>query len=232
MARRDEIIRWGVSCATVLVCYAAAATAILAWEPTYEIPSAPLTVAMVDLAPLPPEPTPPPPAPPPPPEPEVIPEPPPEVKVEVPLPPVKKPPPPKVKREQPPPETPPPPAPPVETAALPTPAPAPQIAARHDPSPNIMAMYGARISAHVQHKLHYPAAALRRNERGTAYVLVTLDKSGKVLSYKLETATNRRLLDDEALAVIARASPMPAFPPELERDDDLTLRIPVVFNLR
>ena len=232
MSQRSEIVRWTVSCVTVLVCYGAAATAILAWEPHYETPSAPPAIAMIDLAPLPPEPTPPPPAPPPPPEPEVVPEPPPEVKVEVPLPPVKKPPPPKVKREEPPPpETPPTPAPPVESAAVPAPAPAPRIAARPDPSPNIMAMYGARVSAHVQKNLRYPLASLRRDERGTAYVVLTLNKDGQVLSYKLENGTNRRLLDEEALSVVRRANPMPAFPAEIDRSE-MELRIPIVFNLR
>jgi protein TonB len=233
MTKRREIVRWTVSCAAVLVCYAAAATAILAWEPYYETPSAPETIAMIDLAPLPPEPTPPPPAPPPPPpEPEIIPEPPPEVKVEVPLPPVKKPPPPKVKRKEPPPEpieTPP--APPVETAAVPAPAPAPRIATRPDPSPNIMAMYGARVSAHVQKNLRYPLASLRRNERGTAYVVLTLNKDGRILSYRLETGTHRRLLDEEAIAVVVRSNPMPPFPPEIDRSE-MELRLPVVFNLR
>jgi len=231
MANRSEIARWTVSCVTVLVCYGAAATAILAWEPHYEIPSAPETIAMIDLAPLPPEPTPPPPAPPPPPEPEIIPEPPPDVKVEVPLPPVKKPPPPKVKREEPPPETPPTPAQPVETAAVPTPAPAPRVAARVDPSPNVLAIYSARISAHVQKNLRYPLASLRRDERGTAIVIVTVNKDGRVLSSKLENPTGRRLLDEEAIAVIVRANPMPVIPPEIERGE-LELRIPVVFNIR
>ena len=233
MAQRNELARWTVSCATVLVCYGAAATAILAWEPRYEIPSAPEAIAMIDLAPLPPEPTPPPPAPPPPPsEPEIVPEPPPEVKVEVPLPPVKKPPPPKVKREEPPPPEPAvTPSPPVETAAVPAPAPAPRMSARVDPSPNIMALYGARVSAHVQKNLRYPLASLRRDERGTAYVVLTLNKDGRVSSYKLETGTKRRLLDEEALAVVMRSNPMPAFPPEIERGE-MELRLPVVFNLR
>jgi protein TonB len=153
------------------------------------------------------------------------------VKVEVPLPPVKKPPPPKVKREEPPPETPPVPAPPVETAAVPASAPAPRMAARSDPSPNVMAMYGARVSAHVQRNLRYPLSSLRRDERGTAYVVLTLDKSGKVLSYKLENGTNRRMLDEEAIAVVIRSDPMPAFPPEIEREE-MELRLPVVFNIR
>jgi len=231
MAQRSELARWAVSCATVLACYGAAATAILAWEPHYEVPSAPETIAMIDLAPLPPEPTPPPPAPPPPPEPEIIPEPPPDVKVEVPLPPVKKPPPPKVKREEPPPEPVVTPAAPVETVAAPVPAPAPRIAARPDPLPNIMAVYGAHVSAHVQKNLRYPLASLRRDERGTAYVVLTLNKDGRVLSYKLETGTGRRLLDEEALAVVMRSNPMPAFPPEIDRGE-MELRLPVVFSLR
>lgn len=212
MAERGDILRWSLSCATVLLCYGAAATAILAWEPHHETPSAPSAIAMIDLAPLPPEPTP-------------------EVKVEVPLPPVKKPPPPKIKREEPPPEIPPALSPPVETAAVPAPAPAPRIAARPDPSPNIMALYGARVSAHVQKNLRYPLASLRRDERGTAYVVLTLNRSGKVLSYTLETGTKRRLLDDEALAVVARSSPMPAFPDEIDHSE-MELRLPVVFSLR
>lgn len=231
MAERSEIARWIVSCAAVLVCYGAAAGAILAWEPHYETSSAPETIAMIDLAPLPPEPTPPPPAPPPPPEPEVIPEPPPDVKVEVPLPPVKKPPPPKVKREEPPPETPPTPTPPVETAAMPAPAPTPRVAARVDPSPNIMALYGARVSQHVQKNLRYPLASIRRDERGTAYVVLTLNKDGRILSYKLENGTDRRLLDEEAIAVVVRSNPMPPFPPEIDRAE-MELRLPIVFNLR
>ncbi|MCD6075208.1 MAG: energy transducer TonB [Rhodospirillales bacterium] len=231
MTQRSDIIRWSVSCATVLACYGAAATAILAWEPHYETPSAPLAIAMIDLAPLPPEPTPPPPAPPPPPEPEVIPEPPPDVKVEVPLPPVKKPPPPKVKREEPPPEPVVTPSPPIETAAVPAPTPAPRIAARPDPSPNIMALYSAQISAHVKKNLRYPLASLRRDERGTAHVILTLNREGRVLSYKLESGTNRRLLDEEAIAVVVRSNPMPPFPPEIDRNE-MELRLPVVFTLR
>ena len=231
MASRSEIVRWTVSCVTVLACYGAAATAILAWEPHYEIPSAPETIAMIDLAPLPPEPTPPPPAPPPPPEPEVIPEPPPEVKVEVPLPPVKKPPPPKVKREEPPPETAPETAQPVETPAVLTPAPQPRMAARVDPSPNILASYVGRVSAHLVKNLQYPRGVLRRNERATAYVLVTINRSGKILSYTLQTATNRRPLDEEALAVVLRSDPLPAVPPEIDIDG-IPLRLPIDFYVR
>lgn len=224
MSRRHDIIRWSASCAIVLTCYAAAATAIFAWEPHYEAPAAPLTVALIDLAPLPPEPTPP--APPPPPEPEVIPEAPPEVKVDVPLPPVKKPPPPKIKREDPPPA---PIAAPVETAAVPLLV--PRIAVRNDPSPSALAQYAARLSAHVQGNLRYPKAAQTRSEQGTAYVVLRLDRSGKVLSSKLDGSSNRRLLDEEAVAVILRADPMPPFPAEIEQSE-LELRLPVNFKLR
>ena len=227
MAQRGDILRWGVSCAMVLVCYGAAATAILAWEPRYEPPAAPLTVALIDLAPL-PDPVPPPPAPQLPPEPEVIAKPPPEVKVEVPLPPVRKPPPPKIKRDEPPPmQTPA----PVETAAAPPPMPAPRMAARVDPSPNVQSLYFARIVAHVKKNLRYPRAAQTRSEQGTALVTLTIDRSGKVLAYKLNRSSSRRLLDEEAVAVIARSDPMPPIPSELG-EDKMEFELPVEFNLR
>jgi protein TonB len=94
-----------------------------------------------------------------------------------------------------------------------------------------MALYGARVSAHVQKNPRYPLASLRRDERGTAYVVLTLSKDGKVLAYKLDDGTNRRLLDEEAIAVVARSSPMPPFPPEIGRSE-MELRLPIVFSLR
>ena len=59
----------------------------------------------------------------------------------------------------------------------------------------------------------------------------TLHRSGKVLSYALEAGAEFRLLDDEALAVVARSSPMPAFPDEIDQSE-MELRLPVVFSLR
>lgn len=230
MTERTEIVRWAASGAAVLVCYSAAATAIFAWQPRFEPPTAPMTVSLMELTPLP---TPPQPVvrpPEPEPEPEKQPEPPPEVKVEVPLPPVRKPPP-KVK----PVDTPPPPAPApvaIRTAEIPpAPNPVPRVAARANPSPNALALYMARLVAHVQGNLRYPRAAQTRSEQGIAYVLIDVDRSGKVLSHKLDKASNRHLLDDEAIAVIARSDPLPPFPSDID-EDRLELRLPVQFKLK
>lgn len=235
MIMRGEIVRWSASCAVVLVCYTAAATAIFSWQPTYETPTAPMTVSLMELAPL-PTPLPPvvrPPEPKPEPIPEKLPEPPPEVKVEVPLPPVRKPPPPPPKVK--PVETPPPPMPaPVATQVAdipPAPSPAPPVAARVHPSPNALALYMARLVAHVQGNLRYPRAAQTRSEQGIAYVLIDVDRSGRVLSHRLDHGSNRRLLDDEAIAVIARSNPLPRFPSDID-ESHLELRLPVQFKLK
>ena len=159
-----------------------------------------------------------------------MPEPPPEVKAEVPLPPIRKPPPPKVK----PVETPPPVPESIATQVAdipPAPNHAPHIAARANPSPNALALYVARLVAHLQGNLRYQRASQTRREQGIAYVLIDVDRSGRGLSHKLDHGSNRRLLDDEAVAVIARANPLPPFPPDIDKSH-LELRLPIQFKLK
>jgi protein TonB len=45
-----------------------------------------------------------------------------------------------------------------------------------------------------------------------------MDRSGKVLSYSLVRSSGFDALDKEALAMIERAQPLPALPPEIPGD--------------
>lgn len=77
----------------------------------------------------------------------------------------------------------------------------------------------------------YPSAASFRRQQGVPYIRFVLDRQGKVLSVRLERSSGFRSLDDEALALPKRASPLPK-PPKDVRGDTIELVVPVEFFLR
>jgi protein TonB len=74
----------------------------------------------------------------------------------------------------------------------------------------------------------YPRESSFRREQGVPYVRIVLDREGKVLSVRLERSSGFRPLDDEALAMPKRASPLPK-PPDEVTGDRLELVVPVEF---
>ena len=66
--------------------------------------------------------------------------------------------------------------------------------------------YKSLISAHIN-RFKRPAS-----NSGTAVVSFVVDRSGRVLSRRLARSSGNSAADAEAMATIARAAPMPAFP--------------------
>ena len=71
---------------------------------------------------------------------------------------------------------------------------------------NAMANYATTLSAHLQ-RFKRPAKG-----RGTAVVSFTVNRSGKVMASRIVRSSGSSAVDDEAMAMIARAQPMPPFP--------------------
>jgi protein TonB len=80
----------------------------------------------------------------------------------------------------------------------------------------------------LQRAKHYPDVARAREEQGTATVRFTIDRSGHVLSASLVRGSGSQSLDEEAVALVRRADPLPPVPAELA-GSTLTLTVPVVF---
>ncbi len=59
----------------------------------------------------------------------------------------------------------------------------------------------------------------------------TIDRGGHVLSVNLVRGSGSQSLDEEAVALVHRADPLPAVPAELA-GNTLTLTLPVTFSLR
>ncbi len=91
--------------------------------------------------------------------------------------------------------------------------------------------YLAKVMAWLQDHKRYPKSAERRRQQGVAQVAFTLLPDGQVSGIRLVAGSGYDLLDQEALALLTRAAPLPAFPPGLA-PQPMALTLPVAFTLR
>lgn len=211
--------RWSGCFAAVIGLHIAAALLFVAWKNLVPPPEPPPPAILIDMAPLPaPKPLPPPPAPKvKPPEPKPVQKPvrkPVLLKEELPVAPSD------AELEAAPKPV------PVQAApaATTTPAPAPAVSAA------AKASYEALLLAHLEKHKRYPPEARMRRHQGVAYIQFTIDRQGKVLNYKLYRSANSRHLDDEVLALIVRAQPLPPIPAD-RPENTLDFVVPVQFTL-
>ena len=98
--------------------------------------------------------------------------------------------------------------------------------------PNISPQqWQSRIIAHLNRARRYPDGARNRREEGVPHLQFTIDKAGQVLSARIVRSSGFLALDEAALEMVHRASPLPA-PPAGIGGPAVTLTVPVNFNLR
>ncbi|HSV23265.1 MAG TPA: energy transducer TonB [Xanthobacteraceae bacterium] len=228
---RHDAMRWGICFALAIAAHGAAAWALLlnpssdsdfdAGAPVVmiELPKAPAAFATPpsDLTPGPTEPeserTPPP-------KEETKP---PEEVAEVALPEPERP------KPQPPTEEKPPTAMP---SIVMTPAPAPPVAgAAVQPADPVVRRWESALFAHLERFKRYPAEARARGQQGLAKVAFTLDRAGQVRESRILQTSGSPELDQESLAMLTRAQPMPK-PPSQVQTSELSFVVPIRFNIR
>ncbi len=121
-------------------------------------------------------------------------------------------------------------------APVPPPAPPQPVALKKEPSvspvePHLLLTFGQSISREIKRYQKYPPLAQRRGWEGTAEVLLQIAADGKVTSITLGKSSGRSVLDEEALNMVRRASPLPQAPQNL-RGRELTVTVPIVFKLQ
>ncbi|MDP1626405.1 MAG: TonB family protein [Parvibaculum sp.] len=116
-------------------------------------------------------------------------------------------------------------APPADIAAAPVNAPPNAAEMRAMPS------YQQLLLAHLERHKKYPRDARRRMQEGTAQLYFRVDRKGHVLQYSLQASSGYAALDEEVLAMVKRAEPLPALPKEIAGETK-DFRVPVVFDLK
>ena len=244
---RGGIVRWTVSLLIILALHTGILLIItlrqLSTEPIGMLPAA----VMIDLAPLPAPPLIEPSLVPPPPQvqtpplepqaeplplsepklPKLAPTPAPHPAVTLPAPQPPKPKP-KVKRAEPPP------LPQPQSAPLAPPAPSAPAATPQIPtnsSPAARASWQAQLVAWLEKYKRYPRMAQEQRQQGVVHLRFTIDREGKVLASEINKSSGFELLDEEVLALIQRAQPVPAPPPEVT-GNRIEMLVPVSFSLR
>lgn len=87
------------------------------------------------------------------------------------------------------------------------------------------------LLTHLNNNKRYPNVARTRGEQGVAKVQFTIDRRGHVVSTHLLSSSGSAALDEEALSVLRRASPLPA-PPEGFGGDTIALTLPIQFRIK
>ncbi len=98
-------------------------------------------------------------------------------------------------------------------------------------APRAIARWESAIAAHLEHFKRYPPEARARGDQGTATVAFTIDHEGRLVSSRIVQSSGSATLDQETLAMLARAQPMPK-PPDNVLDSELSFIVPVRFNIR
>lgn len=98
-------------------------------------------------------------------------------------------------------------------------------------NPGAVADYVSRLHAWLERHKRYPREARAQHQEGTALLYFSIDRAGRVLSYRLHRSSGYGSIDRETLAMIRRADPLPAIPSEMARGT-LEIVVPVTFELR
>lgn len=120
--------------------------------------------------------------------------------------------------------------PPAPAPAPPIPAVLPAVATPVSGVPgNARDSWEGRVLARLERFKRFPAVARGRREQGVATIRFRLSRQGRVLSSSIAHSAGNGVLDQEALATLARAEPLPPIP--AGRPDEVELVVPIEFVL-
>lgn len=87
------------------------------------------------------------------------------------------------------------------------------------------------LLGHLEKYRSYPRSAERRREEGVAYVRFSVDRQGNAHAIRIGRSSGHALLDEETLATVRRATPVPPPPPDIE-GERIEVMVPVEFFIR
>lgn len=93
------------------------------------------------------------------------------------------------------------------------------------------ASYRSLLASHLQRFKQYPSGARANREEGVASLNFTVTRNGRVTSSRLARSSGHASLDQETMALIQRAQPLPSFPAEM-REASMNFTVPFSYAIR
>jgi protein TonB len=94
-----------------------------------------------------------------------------------------------------------------------------------------MASWRDQVVARLQQSKRYPSGAEARREQGVVTLSFTVNRHGQVTARSIARSSGHSSLDQEVLALVQRAQPLPPFPPAMTQAS-IRLTVPIRFSLR
>ncbi|WP_336367667.1 energy transducer TonB [Marinobacter sp. C2H3] len=91
--------------------------------------------------------------------------------------------------------------------------------------------YLSRLTRHLSRFYQYPRRARRLGQEGTAVVQFSFTRDGTLIDHRLSDSSGHDRLDQAALAMLAKAAPLPPVPDSMA-GDRFRFALPVRFRLR
>jgi protein TonB len=111
-----------------------------------------------------------------------------------------------------------------ERAAAPTPG-------ASSRNPDAVPNWKSQLVARLELYKRYPSEAQSRGEQGVAQLAFSVDRSGGVHHARIVRSSGSSLLDEATLALVERAAPLPAPPPEIS-GAQIAISVPIRYNMR
>ncbi|WP_411037254.1 cell envelope integrity protein TolA [Shinella sp. BYT-45] len=86
----------------------------------------------------------------------------------------------------------------------------------------------ARLSTHLERRKRYPRSSLSRREEGIVHVRFAVAPDGKVLMPEIVRSSGISALDEEVMALLERAAPLPKPPSDI----NTLVTVPVDFTIK
>lgn len=98
-------------------------------------------------------------------------------------------------------------------------------------SQNTLTQYHSQLSSWLKKHKRYPRRAKKRKQEGTVKIRFTINRSGKLIDYKIIESSGHPLLDKAAENMLKKSAPMPQLPNTFT-GQLLSLEIPVAFSIK
>lgn len=90
----------------------------------------------------------------------------------------------------------------------------------------LQAVWGAQIRSRIEREKRFPSGA---SGSGRVVVVITVAPSGSMLGYQIRSSSGSEAFDTSAMQAVARATRLPAAPPELT-GPQYSFALPIVFS--